>query len=113
MDPPRGRLEAPDDRQRPSRPWFIDDKRVNPAKPYDPDAPPFLLAAKKVDEAVALFELNAKLHPNSSNVYDSLGEALLARGDRNGAAANYRKSLALDPKNANAAAVLKKLGVTE
>ncbi|HEX5633447.1 MAG TPA: DUF2911 domain-containing protein, partial [Gemmatimonadales bacterium] len=34
-----------------------------------------LLAQKKVDEAIALFQRNVKAHPESWNVYDSLAEA--------------------------------------
>jgi Flp pilus assembly protein TadD len=39
-----------------------------------------------------------------------LGEAYMEHGDRELAIANYRKSLALNPNNTNAVAVLKKLG---
>jgi len=49
------------------------------------------------------------LYPQSSNVYDSLGEAYLANGDKDLAAINYKKSLELDPHNQNAASILKKL----
>jgi Tfp pilus assembly protein PilF len=38
-----------------------------------------------------------------------LGEAYLTNGDTELAIQNYEKSLSLDPANANAAAVLKKL----
>jgi tetratricopeptide (TPR) repeat protein len=48
-------------------------------------------------------------YPQSSNVYDSLGEALLANGDKALAAINYKKALELDPHNQNAANILKKL----
>ena len=50
-------------------------------------------------------------YPESFNVYDSLGEALLAAGDREGAEANYRKSLELNPDNTNAVEVLQSMGV--
>lgn len=143
--------------------WYVDDKRVNPARPYDPEAPAFdpgdphprrsiadalldavntrgpaaarpelerlrasdryyvtereinatgykLLAAKKVPEAIAVFELNVALYPSSANVYDSLGEAYMIHGDRPQAIANYEKSLQLDPNSENAKSMLKKLG---
>jgi TolA-binding protein len=54
-----------------------------------------LLAEKKYDEALALFRKNVQEHPNSSNVYDSLGEALAATGDKKGAIENYTKALSL------------------
>ena len=68
-----------------------------------------LLQEKKIDAAIAVFKVNVALYPQSSNVYDSLGEAYLASGDKDQAAVNYKKSLELDPKNQNAANVLKKL----
>ena len=53
------------------------------------------MAEKKTDEALALFRKNVKDHPNSWNVYDSLGEALSNTGDKKGAAENYTKALSL------------------
>jgi hypothetical protein len=54
-----------------------------------------LLGAKKVDEAIALFQRNAKAHPDSWNVWDSLAEAYAVKGDKKLAAANYRKAAAM------------------
>lgn len=68
-----------------------------------------LLRDKRLAEAIAIFKINVELYPQSSNVYDSLGEAYLANGDKERAAVNYKKSLELDPKNQNAINVLKKL----
>src|SRR4030095_10378952 len=68
-----------------------------------------LLQEKKIDTAIAVFKVNVALYPQSSNVYDSLGEAYLAAGDKDQATVNYKKSLELDPKNQNAVNVLKKL----
>ncbi|MDT7605435.1 MAG: hypothetical protein QOF61_3432 [Acidobacteriota bacterium] len=70
------------------------------------------LNARHVPEAIALFKLNVEMYPRASNPYDSLGEAYAAQGDRAAAIKNYRKSLALDPNNTNAADWLKKLGAT-
>jgi pimeloyl-ACP methyl ester carboxylesterase len=60
-------------------------------------------------EAVRLFELVTELYPASANAFDSLGEAYLALGRTDEAVRSYEKSLALDPKNENAAAVLKRI----
>jgi len=68
-----------------------------------------LIAAKKFNEAVRIFQLNAEAYPKSSNAYDSLGEAYIGRGDRSEAIANYQKSLELNPKNGNAVKMLQKL----
>jgi CubicO group peptidase (beta-lactamase class C family) len=69
-----------------------------------------LLQQRRVADAVLIFERNASRFPRSANVYDSLGEAYAAAGNREKAIANYRRSLELDPKNANAEAWLEKLG---
>jgi len=61
--------------------------------------------------AIAILAFNARRFPKSANVYDSLGEAELAAGDRDAAIRDYRKVLELDPKNANAKQVLERLGV--
>jgi hypothetical protein len=54
-----------------------------------------LLADKRYPEALDLFQKNVKDHPDSWNVYDSLGEALATTGDKKGAIANYEKALAM------------------
>lgn len=68
-----------------------------------------LLAGKKLTDAIRIFQLNVELHPDSPNVYDSLGEAYMNNGARDLAIQNYQKSLELNPKNTNAAEMLKKL----
>jgi tetratricopeptide (TPR) repeat protein len=69
-----------------------------------------LLAEKKYDEAIALFRSNVKDHPNSSNVYDSLGEALAVTGDKKGAIENYSKALAMSADPADKARITAILG---
>ncbi|MGH7455370.1 MAG: tetratricopeptide repeat protein, partial [bacterium] len=68
-----------------------------------------LLGQKKYAAAIAVFKLNVELYPQASNTYDSLGEAYMLNGDKELAIKNYKKSLELNPKNANAVAMLKKL----
>ena len=65
--------------------------------------------ARKFKEATVIFALNVETYPSSSNAYDSLAEALMDGGDIAGAIANYRKAIALNPKNRNAVAALQKL----
>jgi tetratricopeptide (TPR) repeat protein len=60
------------------------------------------LWSNKVDEALAIFKLIVAEFPDSSNPYDSLGEAYLKKGNKEKALANYEKSLALNPDNFNA-----------
>lgn len=69
-----------------------------------------LLNIGKNKEAIAILKLNAESFPESSNVYDSLGEAYMFNGDTKEAIDNYKKSLELNPANKNAEEMLKKLG---
>lgn len=61
-----------------------------------------LLEMGKAKDAIEIFKLNTDVYPRSFNVYDSLGEALMADGQRDNAIANYKKSLLLYPDNVNA-----------
>ena len=68
-----------------------------------------LIQAKKFKEAIRIFQLNAEAYPQSSNVYDSLGEAYMDDGNKALAIANYQKSLELNPKNGGAVKMLQKI----
>ncbi len=68
-----------------------------------------LMGKGKIEDAVEVFKLNVELHPDSANVYDSLGEAYVNSGDSKNAIINYKKSLELNPDNDNAKEMLKKL----
>jgi CubicO group peptidase (beta-lactamase class C family) len=68
-----------------------------------------LLSKGNIDEAIAIFRFNVYLYPESSNVYDSLGEAYMTAGETQLAIENYERSLELDPNNTNAVEMLKKL----
>jgi CubicO group peptidase (beta-lactamase class C family) len=72
-----------------------------------------LLRAGRLDDAIAIFQLNVEAYPEAFNPYDSLGEAYLARGDTALAITNYRRSVELDPAgNPTGIEILKKLGVS-
>jgi CubicO group peptidase (beta-lactamase class C family) len=60
-------------------------------------------------DAIRVFQQNVRDFPQSSNVYDSLGEAYMKVGQKDLAITNYEKSLQLDPKNQNAVTQLRKL----
>jgi cytochrome c-type biogenesis protein CcmH/NrfG len=53
--------------------------------------------------------LNVESYPESANVYDSIGEAYMIKGNKEEALMNYEKSLKLNPKNKNAEDNIKKL----
>jgi tetratricopeptide (TPR) repeat protein len=62
-----------------------------------------------VEAAILAFSFAVKEFPNSSNAYDSLGEAYMTKGDKPRAIENYERSLALDPSTTNAQDRLKTL----
>ena len=68
-----------------------------------------LYGAKRVKDAIVIFKLNVEDHPQSSNTYDSLGEAYMVDGDKELAIRNYQRSVELDPNNKNGIEALKKL----
>ncbi|MEO7658558.1 MAG: amidohydrolase family protein [Pyrinomonadaceae bacterium] len=68
-----------------------------------------LLRSKQMKEAIEIFKLNVEAFRESSNVYDSLGEAYAANGDIQLAIRNYQRSLELDSENTNGIEMLKKL----
>jgi tetratricopeptide (TPR) repeat protein len=68
-----------------------------------------LLQSGKLTKAVAIFQLNVAMYPESWNTYDSLGESQEAAGDKQGAMVSYHKSLSLNDQNQHALARLKEL----
>ncbi|UCC43836.1 MAG: hypothetical protein JSU65_12045 [Candidatus Zixiibacteriota bacterium] len=68
-----------------------------------------LIARQRIDDAAEVFRLNAEAYPESFNVYDSYGEALMLKGDTAQSIVNYEKSLELNPDNTNATEMLKRL----
>ncbi|MFC1572053.1 tetratricopeptide repeat protein [Candidatus Eisenbacteria bacterium] len=69
----------------------------------------FLYWWGRKEDAVGVFELNADIHSESGNAYDSLGEAYAALGNHEKALDSYRRSLELNPANANAAQMIERL----
>ena len=68
-----------------------------------------LMFMKKLDEAIKIFELNTNDFPESANVWDSLAEANMNKGNKELAIKYYEKSLKLNPENKNAVEKLKEL----
>lgn len=68
-----------------------------------------LLNRQQTADAIRVFEMNVKAYPDSFNVYDSLAEAHLKAGHKEEAARFYKKSLELNPENANAKEALARL----
>lgn len=68
-----------------------------------------LLSQSETAAAIEVFVLYTLTYPNSSNAFDSLGEAYMENGDVENAILNYSKSLLLNPKNTNATERISKL----
>lgn len=68
-----------------------------------------LINMKRIDDAILLFQQNTVDYPQSWNVWDSLAEAYMDKGDKENAIADYERSLKLNPGNTNGAEQLKKL----
>jgi CubicO group peptidase (beta-lactamase class C family) len=68
-----------------------------------------LLGKRMVNEAIEIFKLNVEEYPTSWNVYDSLGEAYMLRGDKELAIQSYKRSVELNPQNTGGLEALKKL----
>lgn len=68
-----------------------------------------LMQKNNLDLAIEVFKINSELFPEIPNVWDSLGEAYMNKGDKETAKQNYKKVLELDPQNGNAKKMLEKL----
>jgi tetratricopeptide (TPR) repeat protein len=63
----------------------------------------------EIETAISVFQLNTDTFPESANTWDSLGEALMTKGDHETAIRYYRRSLELDPDNSNAARMIDRM----
>ncbi|SOD78602.1 serine hydrolase [Spirosoma fluviale] len=71
-----------------------------------------LMREGKDKEALAVFNLNTDAFPESYNVYDSRGEIYMKMANKAAAIQDYKRSVALNPRNTNGFAMLKELGET-
>jgi tetratricopeptide (TPR) repeat protein len=72
-----------------------------------------VMGAGNIDKAIEIFVLNTNRFPKSPNVWDSLGEAYVTKGDKKNAIASFKKSLSLNPPanvKANSEKFLQQLG---
>ncbi len=68
-----------------------------------------LLQGNQVNQAIEIFILNTVLFPGDANVWDSLGEAYLMKGDKEKSRLNYQKALELDPEMPSALKAMRSL----
>ena len=70
-----------------------------------------LLENGYIETSLKIFKINTELYPESFNVYDSMGEALVRAGKNEEAIASYQKALELNPNLISSIEALKELGV--
>ncbi len=63
----------------------------------------------EIEAAISVFELNTETFPLSANTWDSLAEAIMAKGDHETAIRYYRRSLELDSDNINAVRMIDRM----
>jgi arylsulfatase A-like enzyme len=69
----------------------------------------FYIGKGEIEKALAVLKINVEAYPNSANVFDSYGEALLKANRKIEAIEMYEKSIEIDPENVNGAKILEKL----
>ena len=68
-----------------------------------------LMAEGRLDAALEVFKLNTMIFPENGNVWDSLAECHYNKREFDLAIEYYRKSLEIDPQNANAVMMLERI----
>ncbi|MEM8508904.1 MAG: serine hydrolase [Bacteroidota bacterium] len=68
-----------------------------------------LMNQNRLADALEVFRLNVAEHPNSWNVYDSLGEGYYKTGQLGLAKVNYQRSIAINSQNNNGKAMLDRI----
>jgi tetratricopeptide (TPR) repeat protein len=61
------------------------------------------------DAALEVFKINAILYPETSNVFDSMGEAYFLKKDTVNAIVSFKKALSINPENKSSKRFLKKI----
>jgi predicted alpha/beta superfamily hydrolase len=82
---------------------------IKPAENFVNSCGYMQLHLHNIDGAIEIFKQNIKNYPNSFNVYDSLGEAYMLKGEKLMAIKNYERSIQLNPDNDNGKKMLEKL----
>lgn len=68
-----------------------------------------LMGDNRIPDAITIFQVNARTHPDSWNAWDSLGEGYANAHDKENALQAYRKSVGLNPKNRGGQQMIEKL----
>jgi hypothetical protein len=68
-----------------------------------------LLRSNRAADAIEIFKLNVEAYPTSPNVYDSLGDAYEAAGQKDEAIKSFERALAIDPAFPSSLAAVQRL----
>ncbi len=66
-------------------------------------------SAGKLEQGLKLLFITRDMYPEEANLYDSIGEFYLEKGDRETSIQWYEKALEIDPDFENAQRMLKKI----
>ena len=96
-------VDAPEDLHKAEQ-LFANARRDNPAAVLFPEAVLNRFGNERLEmgdtkAAIEIFQMNVAAYPNSPNVYDSLGDAYLADGQKDLARVNAQKALELLPSD--------------
>ncbi|GAA4317203.1 hypothetical protein GCM10023149_14650 [Mucilaginibacter gynuensis] len=72
----------------------------------------YLLRRNKMDDAIKVFQTAVALQAKPDDIaygYELIGEAYLKKQDKTNAQVNYKKAVAIDPNNKNAAGMLQEI----
>jgi len=68
-----------------------------------------LIRMRHLDEAIRIFEYNARIHPEAAEAHEALGSAYRTAGNIQMAIAAYERALALRPGNREISQILREL----
>jgi tetratricopeptide (TPR) repeat protein len=68
-----------------------------------------LLSADRIEDALRVFQLNAKEYPEDWNSFDSYGDALMTAGRKDMAIGQFERARALDPSQEHPRSMLRDL----
>jgi CubicO group peptidase (beta-lactamase class C family) len=69
----------------------------------------YMFGKDDIDSAIELFKINTELFPNNGNCWDSYGESLLKKGDKEAALSAYKKALEINPNIPSSKKAVKEL----
>ncbi len=69
----------------------------------------YMFGKNDIDNAIELFKINTELFPENANCWDSFGESLLKKGNKEAALSAYKKALEINPNIPSSTKAVKEL----